>query len=105
MTLSHPAAVVQRLEEIETDLASRQGEYEQAAMDWFTGKRDREKRHAESFLTAEGTVAQRTAIADSETATIGAEHEAKYEALRAVTRTLEARSNIGMAILKSQGRA
>jgi hypothetical protein len=105
MTLSHPAAVVQRLEEIEDDLATRQGEYEQAALDWFGAKRDREKERAEQFLQAEGTVAARTAIAESETATIGSEHEAKYESLRAVTRVLETRASIGMAILKSQGRA
>lgn len=105
MTLSHPAAVVERLEAIEEDLATRQGEYETAALDWFHQKREREKARADEFLKAEGTVAHRTAVAEAATATIGSDSEGAYESLRAVTRTLEARANIGMAILKSHGRA
>ena len=37
--------------------------------------------------------------------TLGREHEAKYESQRAVVRVLDTRAAIGMAILKSQGRA
>lgn len=104
MTLSDPAAVMARLEEIEHDLALRQNELEEAAFCWFKAKRDREKQRAEAFLGAEGTVAQREALADLEAANVGAEHEASYEALKAVCRVLETRASIGQSILRAQSR-
>lgn len=104
MTLSHPGAVIGRLEEIETDLALRQGALEAAALGWFRLKRDREKARAVAFLSAEGTVAERNALADRETALIGVAEEAEFEALRAVVRTLETRASIGQSILRSQNR-
>lgn len=105
MSLSSSAAVQSRLEEIETDLASRQNELESAALDWYRGKREREKARAEAFLAAEGTVAERNAIADKTTALLFAEDEAKYEAQKSVVRVLETRANIGMSVLRSQSRA
>jgi hypothetical protein len=104
MSLSAPAAVQSRLEEIENDLATRQGEYETAALSWFRAKRDREKRRAQEFMKGHGTVAERSAKADELTAEIGVEDEAKYEALKAVMRTLETRASIGQSILRSQAR-
>jgi len=105
-TIVQPAArtVVERLEEIERDLSERERELEQAALAWFKAKRDREHDRAVAFLTAEGTVAERQAHADKVTARDGAEAEAEYEALKAVVRVLETRANIGMALLKAQGR-
>jgi hypothetical protein len=103
-TLDNPGAVVGRLVEIEQDLAVRQGALEHAALSWFRAKRDREHRRAVAFIRAQGTVAQRSAEADQETCLLGVAEEAEYEALRAVVRVLETRSNIGMALLKSQGR-
>lgn len=100
--LTHPAAVQDRLAEIEHDLAIRQNALEAAAMTWYRVKREREKQRALAFLQAEGTVAERNAVADSTIAAEGATAEAEYEALKAVVRTLETRANIGMAILKSQ---
>lgn len=105
MTLSAPAAVQARLEEIEAELATRQGDYEAAALSWFRVKRDREKRRAQAFMEAGGTVAERSAKAEVATATIGVEDEARYEALRGVMRTLEARATIGQSILRAQSRA
>lgn len=105
MTLSAPAAVQARLEEIEVDLANRQGDYETAALSWFRAKRDREKRRAVAFIKAQGTVAERNARADEETAKIGVEDEAAYEAHKAVMRTLETRASIGQSILRSQARS
>lgn len=102
--LTSPAAVQARLEEIEQDLAVRQNEYEAAAFAWFKGKRDREEQRAKEFLRAQGTVAERNAIADKMTALIAADIEAAYEAQKAVVRVLDTRAAIGMAILKSQGR-
>ena len=105
MTLSTPQAVEARLEEIETDLATRQNDYETAALEWFRAKREREKRHAEEFLRADGSVAERAAKADKATAEIGVDAEASYEATRAVVRTLETRASIGQSILRAQSRA
>ena len=103
--LSSPTAVQQRLAEIENDLATRQNTYEAAALDWYRAKRDKEKASAVAFLRADGTVAERKAIADELTAVDGKEAEALFESMRAVMRTLETRATIGMALLKSQGRA
>jgi hypothetical protein len=103
--LTQASAVMERLEAIEQDLAVRGSAFESAAMNWYRAKRDREKARAISFLSAEGTVAQRSAIADKETALIGQQEEAEYEALKAVVRTLETRASIGQSILRAQGRA
>lgn len=104
MSLNHPGAVLRRLEDIEADLANRQLDFEQAAMEWFKTKRDKERARAEAFLRATGTVAERNAEADKDTALMGAEAEAKYEAMKAVTRVLETRASIGQSILRSQTR-
>lgn len=105
MSLSTPQQVLERLEAIERDLAVRQGALESAALAWFRAKRDREHKHAVSYIQAEGTVGVRNAIADQETGMLGVAEEAEWEALRAVVRVLEARATIGMALLKSQGRS
>jgi hypothetical protein len=104
MSLSAPGLVIARLEAIEADLAERQNHLEDAAMTWFRTKRDKERARAEAFLTASGTVAERNAIADKATALMGVEAEAKYEAVKAVMRVLEARASIGQSILRTQSR-
>lgn len=101
--LSNPAAIQERLEAIERDLAERQHDFEVAATEWFRAKRDREKERAEAFLSAEGTVAERTAIAESQVPARG-EEEGRYEALKGVVRTLDTRAAIGMSILRAQSR-
>lgn len=103
-TLSHPGAVLARLEEIENDLALRQGALESAALGWYRVKREKEKLRAEAFMKAVGTVAERNAEADLSTAMVGVVEEAEYEALKAVVRTLETRASIGQSILRSQAR-
>jgi hypothetical protein len=102
---SDPARLMQRLDEIERDLATRQGEYERAALGWYRMKREREKARAEAFIRAEGTVAERNAIADVATATMGQEDEAAYEAHKAVVRVLDTRASIGQSLLRAHGRA
>lgn len=104
MTLSSPAEVMERLAAIENDLASRQNDFECAALAHFRARRDREESWARSFVEAEGSVAQRKAISDMEHAQHGAVEEATYEAQKAVVRVLETRASIGMAVLKAQGR-
>lgn len=104
MSLSSPAQVQARLESIENDLATRQNDVETAAWVWFKAKREREKARAEAFLKAEGSVAERNALADFETADIGADSEAEFEAKKAVVRVLDTRAAIGMSILRAQTR-
>jgi hypothetical protein len=105
LTMDSPHAVQARLCEIENDLAIRQGALEAAARAWFIAKRDREKARAVAFLRAQGTVAERNALADEQTAVDGKHAEAEWEALKAVCRVLETRASIGQSILRSQGRA
>lgn len=104
MTLSHPGAVLERLAAIENDLAARENALEAAALAWFRVKRDKEHKRAVEYLKATGTVAERNAVADVETAMLGAAEEAEWEALKAVVRVLETRASIGQSILRSQGR-
>jgi hypothetical protein len=104
-TFDTPGPVLARLQELENDLAARQPALESAALGWYRKKRDKERKWAIEFIAATGTVADRKAIADRETAMMGVAEECEYEALRAVIRVMETRSNIGMAILKSHGRA
>jgi hypothetical protein len=103
-TLDSPAVIMGRLQDIEADLADRQNTLEAAAMNWYRAKRDKEHKHAVTFISATGTVAERTQQAALEASLIGKEEEALFEALRAVVRTLETRATIGMALLKSQSR-
>jgi glycine/D-amino acid oxidase-like deaminating enzyme len=99
-----PQTVTERLEAIEHDLSERERELYNAAMEWFKKKRDLEHDRAVAFLAAEGTVAERQAKAARDNSNIGKDEEATYEAIRAVVRVLETRANIGMALLKAQGR-
>ncbi len=105
MSLSTPQQVLERLQAIEADLGHRQAALESAAFGWYRAKRDKEHKRALAFIAAEGSVAERQARADVETALMGVAEEAEYEALKAVTRTLETRASIGQSILRAQGRA
>ena len=104
MSLSTPQQVQARLELIERDLAERANPLEQAALEWFRAKRDRERAYAEAYIEATGTVDERKSAAVRASYLIGLEAEARFEALRAVIRTLETRAQIGMSLLKAQTR-
>lgn len=111
VTLSHPAAVLARLAEIETDLAERQNAYEEAAGAKFRLVRDWEKRLAIASAHAKGGDANARkqaalVIAASQDDLYDrlTDAESEYAAVHAAVRVLETRSTIGMAILKSQGR-
>jgi hypothetical protein len=93
-----------RLAEIENDLAVRQNALESAGMAWFKGKRDRMKARATAFLLAEGSVAERSAKADEQTALDAKNEEAEWEALKAVVGVLETRASIGQSLLRAQGK-
>jgi hypothetical protein len=115
MTALHdnPGLVIGRLEEIQNDLAERQNEYEQAADDRARCIRDWEKRLAIShakFATGSDAATRKAnavmrAIEQDDLYERLSDAEARYDALRVVMKTLEARSMIGMAILRSQGRS
>lgn len=98
-----PSLVLQRLEEIDRDLAVRLPGFEAAALAWFHMKRDREHARAVAFMSSSGTVAERNAQADIETSLMGKNEEALYMATKAVMDVLSTRSTIGMALLKAQG--
>lgn len=104
MSLSSPAAVMVRLEEIEADLAVAQNELEACALAWFRCKRDREVQEAMEFMRAEGSVEARRQQAKRIASAIGAEQEAAWEGKRAVVRVLETRAMIGTSLLKAMGR-
>ena len=103
--LSTPQQIMLRLEAIERDLADRQLDLETAAMEWFRMKREREYAWSVAFTAAEGTDTRRRAVANRESSRIGAAEEGRWEGLRAVTRTLEARATIGQSLLRAHGRS
>jgi hypothetical protein len=111
MTLSHPAAVLERLAQIEHDLGERQNEYEEAAGARARLIRDWEKRLAIATAKAKGGDAN----ARKQAALVMAaeqddlyqqltDAEATYAACQAVMRVLETRASVGQSILRSQGR-
>jgi hypothetical protein len=105
--LGDPRSVMERLAQIDYDLAMRQNLYEEAAGAWFTAQREIKRQWAVALLASEaGTVTEKKAEADIVAATCpGAERESEYVALKAVIGVLETRATIGMSILKAQGRA
>lgn len=100
-----PAQIQERLEDLERDLGNRQNLYAEAAEKWHRVLRDREHKHAVAFMAAAGNTTERREAAKRETATIGMVEEAEYEGLRAAVKVMEVRAMIGMALLKSAGRA
>jgi hypothetical protein len=99
--------ITERLEGIEQDIFDRQEKGEGAAEDFFKAKRDYELQYALKFMDATGTVTERKlkatrALEGDEVYSNLMEHEGAYEGWRAAMRALEARSMIGMALLKSQ---
>lgn len=108
---SSPGAVMRRLAEIEQDLASRQNDFEQAADDRARVVRDWDRRLAIHQKVAKGpnsesrkAVALTQAIEQDDLYDRLTDAEARYDALRVVTRTLETRASIGQSILRAQGR-
>jgi hypothetical protein len=105
--MDSPAVVMHRLSGIERDLAERQNSYERSAGDWYAAQRGMKLAHARALLGSNrASVTEKKADADIAAATTqGAEHEAEYEALKAVIRVLETRAMICTSILKAQGRS
>ena len=106
MTFSHPGAVIDRLAQIENDLAERQNAYEAAARSWYAAQREIGRVKARALLTSpKASVTEKKAEGDLAAYDVeGAASEAEYEALRAAVKVLETRATIGMSILKAQSR-
>ena len=104
MTFSDPGAVINRLSEIENDMAARQNAYESAARKQIIALRQQKHARAVEFMNAEGSVAERTALAERATALDGMQEEAEYVALKAVMQTLSERASVGQSILRAQAR-
>lgn len=95
---------MERLEEIERDLAERQNEYADAAERWHRANRDKEKTYAEAYLAAAGAVTDRKVAAIDASSHIGTDDEARYVALKAAVNVLETRASIGQSLLRAHGR-
>jgi len=110
---SRPGAVMERLAEIEADLATRQPDYEQAADDRARFVRDWDRRLNLHMKKAGGSNAE-ARKANGFVAAIEQDNgelyeqlkdaEARFDALRVVMRTLETRATIGQSLLRAQGR-
>lgn len=101
--------IVTRLEAIEADLEKRQSTGEDSAADYHRAKRDYEEVFAKTYILTEGAPTERKQATllklmpdDAYKRLVVA--EASYEGWRAAMRTLEARSMIGMALLKASTR-
>lgn len=112
MSMDAPGRTMARLAAIEKDLAERQNEYETAAGDKTRLVRDWEHRLAIATATAKGGDANARkqaavvmATAQDDLYSDLTDAESRYAAVHAAVRVLETRATIGMAILKSQGRA
>lgn len=98
---------MQRLEEIEEQLATNQNSLESAAMDYHSYKREVDVARAKAFLNAEGSVQAREAQA-----LVAVSHgdlwrnfvsaEAAYESLKLAQRSLSDRASVGQSLLRAQ---
>jgi hypothetical protein len=105
MSLSTPQQVMERLEGLAEEIAEYANIVEGRALAWFRVKRDREKAWANAYIQANGPAHVRRVMADLAVADMGLDEEALWEGGRAKMRALESAANVGMALLKSQGRS
>lgn len=100
-----PAEIIERLEELERDLADRQAALEDAAEAWTRAKRDKELAWARAYMAAQdGAVTTRKAAAILASETIGVEAEARYQALTKVVAVIETRVSVGQSLLRAHTR-
>ena len=108
MTLASPQEVMQRLDEIEAQMATNQNALEAAAMTFYSCKREVDVERAKATLRQKGgTVAEREAQALLEVSSGDlwqkfVPAEAAYESLKLAQRSLADRASIGQSILRAQ---
>lgn len=103
------AEILDRLEGIERALAARQTRGEESAANYHRAKRDYEEEYAKTYVATDGAPTERKQqtllkLMPSDAYKRLVVAEAEYEGWRAAMRTLEARSMIGMALLKASTR-
>jgi hypothetical protein len=104
--LEHASDLIERLEAIEQDLATKQPDLEKYSDEWTRLKRDKLKKWAEAYMASSGKeVTTRKASAILQSEDIGIEEEAKYVGLKAVVEVLSTRASICQTLLNSHGRA
>jgi hypothetical protein len=110
--MTEAAQVMATLEEIERDLAERQNEHEQVARDKTSLIRDWDYRLALHLARATGSDAHSrkakalvAAIEQDDLYDRLKAAESSYAALQTVTKTIESRAMVAMAILKAHGRS
>lgn len=101
----NPVAMIDRLEQLERDLADRQATVEDLAVRWFKVKRDREKAYAIAFLAADGTTGQRDAQArlaayDVDDGSV----EGEWEGAKAAIKAIETRASVGQTLVRTNVR-
>lgn len=104
MTLS-PVEVQQRLAEVDAQLALAQNQLVEVSLAAGRAERDAAVEKERAYAAAPGTATERKVIADAAAAQIGVDDRAKWDAYKLLVRVLESRASIGMALLKSYGRA
>lgn len=102
-----PHQIIERLEQIESDLSDRQAKGEESAENFYRAKRDYELAYAKAFVDATGSPTEKKQKAfkalERHTAYFALlESEGAYEGWKAATRTLETRASIGQSLLRAQ---
>jgi len=101
----NPQQLIERLEQVDQDLAERQNQVEDLAVRWFRAKRDREKAYAIAFLSADGTAGERDAHAKLAAHTVDdGSIEGEWEGAKAAVRALETRASVGQTLVRSNVR-
>lgn len=102
--MSATFTVEDRMQQIDARLELLEADFEEAALAAARAKRDRERLWAESYLSHEGTIAERKAHADLQVSEERewAEVEGAWLGKKAVLSVLETRATIGATLLKAQ---
>lgn len=108
MTLSY-SAIQSRLDQLDSDLADKQDEFERAASSYFGLKRDWELAYARTYAATDKTLSaterkQETVLAINAAGDLHERYgtaEGRWEGLRAAVRVIETRVSIGQSLLKS----
>lgn len=104
--MTNPAAIMQRLEQIEVDLAEREHDFSRSAGDRARLSREVEYQQAKFYAEATGNTTDRRMRAQER---IGATQEyrdllaaeATYDACKAAIDVLKTRSSIGQTLLRT----
>lgn len=97
--------VQQRLVEVEEQLAEMQNRLLDQSLAAGRAERDAAVTKETAYAAASGPATERKVVADAAAAQVGVDERATFTATKLLVHVLEARANIGMALLKSFGRS